>query len=117
MLILESDKIAKLVKFAEENDYSMNDMLDMKNGQKEIAGNIPGHVYETGPYRIVYSVENQVMGKTRHLSISKNSNLPGVNDTIAIMKAIGFKNDLEDCLLDVEKGEHISSINIWEIIY
>lgn len=115
IVTLEKEKIENLVKFAEDNTYEMDDLLDMINGDRPIAGNVPGHVYETGDYRIVYSIENQTQAKIRHLSVSKNFSYPEVIVVEEIMKALGFKSGLEDCKIDIEKSEDCTSINIWDI--
>ena len=115
VIVLEKDKIDNLIQFAEDNTYEMDDLFDMMNGERPIAGNVPGHVYETGDYRIVYSIENQLQAKIRHLSVSKDKSYPEVIVVSQILKLLGFKSELEDCKLDIEKGEEFTSINIWDI--
>ena len=115
VVIFEQEKIDNLIQFAEDNTYEMNDLLDMMNGNKPIAGSIPGHVYETGDYRIVYSIENQTQAKIRHLSVSRDKSYPEVVVVSQILKLLGFKSELEDCKLDIEKDVEYTSVNVWDI--
>lgn len=113
-------EIKKLVDFAEANPFTMDDMLDVMNGHELSAGDREGHYLNT-PFgiRIVYSIEIQNKGKIRHLSVSINKDkaFPPPSITMEIMKLIGFKNELYDCMVEIEKiSETRGAINIWEII-
>jgi hypothetical protein len=114
-------EIKKLVAFAEENPFSMDDILDVTNGHEPPAGDREGYFFIT-PFglKVVYSIENQVVGKIRHLSVSdmsKDCSFPSPLITREIMRLIGFENILERCLVDIEKfSETIGAVNVWERI-
>lgn len=113
-------EIKKLVDFAEEHPFTMDDMLDVVNGDVLVAGDREGHYLNT-PFgiRIVYSIEMQNAGKARHLSVSidKDCSFPPPPVTREIMKLIGFENELEECLIDIEKfSETRGAVNIYEVI-
>jgi hypothetical protein len=113
-------EIKKLVDFAEKHPFSMDDIFDVSNGAEPAAGDREGYFLMT-PFgiKIVYSIENQVVGKIRHLSvgINKDHSFPPPFITMEIMRLIGFENKLEDCIIETEKiTETRGCVNIWEVI-
>lgn len=113
-------EIKKLVEYAEANILTIDDLLDIQNGDKEIVGNLEQHmIHIPMGYKIVYSVEMQPAGKCRHLSMSVNSKsgLPIPEAAKEIMQIIGYKNPLDKCTIWMEDiGNNKKAINILEKI-
>jgi len=110
------DEIKKLVNHAEKNPVKINP----GDTQVKPIGDNSNHVVlaEVG-YRVVYSIENQPKGDVRHLSMSVDAvdKLPSVQAVIAIMKLIGFENELENCKISIEEVDSkLSAINILEVL-
>jgi len=100
------EELLSLKEYAEKNTYSMDDLLDMYNKQKPVAGDVKEHVrYIPVGFRIVFSTENQIKGFIKHLSVSidEDNVLPGIPAVQLIMKELGFENELEDCLISIEE--------------
>lgn len=123
VLILDDsviDSIISLAKYAEENPVSMDELLDTVNKQAKPVGDFKEHTLEL-PFgnRIVYSIEDQPLGKIRHLSMSKGvkGKLPSVEAVRIIMKLLGFKNEIEYDIIFIEEipgGRQ--AINVMEVI-
>lgn len=114
------ESIKSLVKYAEGHIFSMDDLLDIYNKQLAPAGDDEAFVriIPVG-YRVVFSIEEQVGVKVRHLSISidQDDKLPGPHAVTEIMNLIGFKNAMKDCLVKTEPiSQNRAAINIIEII-
>lgn len=101
---------------AEENHFSFDDLLDIHNGHSLPAGDLPGFSCIIPPgIRVVYSLEVQQKGLTRHVSISKeNKHDPHPEVCSFLMKELGFKTKLSECL--VYREESSSAINIIEFV-
>lgn len=116
----EKDKLSKLKENAIKNIFSFDDLLDMKNEQAPIPGDIDGFscIIPDG-FRVVYSIEHHPKtdgsGFTpiRHASISvhEEGKLPNPHACEMIIAELGFTNPLENCLIDVEGGY---AINVME---
>jgi hypothetical protein len=95
--------IERIKTHAEANVYTIDDLLDIKNGDESlIPGNNPDFTC-TLPfgYRVVFTVEAQFDGsRVRHLSMSVDT--PGKSpNPIAVqevMKLAGFEKDLNDLM-------------------
>jgi hypothetical protein len=120
-------KIADVIRYAEENVYSMDDLLDMINGQLRPPGDDVFRVIVIPiGYRTVYSLEDQASGMCRHISISvpNSGKLPSIPAVQMIIKEFGFKNDLVipsdinvPIKIDVEElGDNHQAISIIEKI-
>lgn len=110
--------IQRVVTYAEMHVYSMDDLLDMYNKQLPIVGDIPEHVCHIPMgFRVVYSIEEQNVGKIRHISISVETSgkLPSVPAIEQIIKLFGYTNDLCDCLVRLEPiGDNHEAITVVE---
>jgi len=108
--------IKKLIKYADRNELSLQDLKDTIDGLKEPIGNNPNHacIIPVG-HRVVYSIENQPKCKCRHISISVDAEgmLPNTEAVKTIINEFGFLTDLEDgkAHVYIEDGE---SINVLE---
>jgi hypothetical protein len=113
------EALQKLVVHAEANVFTMDDLLDLHNGQGPMAGDLDGYscVLPVG-FRVVFSIEDQVPGKVWHLSMSvdKDDRLPNPHAVEVVMKELGFKNELHECSFDLAYiGPNRKAINVWEI--
>lgn len=88
----EKLQLSTLRQFAEYHPYSMDDMLDVKNG--ELAA--PGLVREYQrlipfEFKVVFTVEEHVKGKYRHLSVSiPGGKYPSIEAVGILMEELGF---------------------------
>lgn len=113
-------KFKNLVLFAEEHKFTMDHLLDISNGEGVIAGEMEEYTLEFDRFRVVFSIEEQVPGDVRHLSVSVNEKgkLPSIFVVEEIMNLLGFENALENCAISLEDlpdGE--KAVNILEIIH
>lgn len=122
-LILDEEaieKINRMVAHAETHIFTMDDLLDIYNKQGTIAGDMEEFtVVLPFGYRIVFSIEVQNPGKMRHLSMSvdEDGKLPNPVAVQEIMKATGFTNELENCLVKLEDiSPTRQAINVMEVI-
>jgi len=108
--------IKKVIEYAESHIYSLDDLLDIKNKQLSVAGDEPEFSCEIPDgFRVVYTIENQPMGKVRHISISiktdEPNKLPNPAAVEMIIAEFGFKNKLQDCHVSLEKDIAINVID------
>lgn len=107
------DKIREIKQYAENNPYSMDDLLDIMNGAQEPPGNNAFFsCYIPQGFSVVYTIENQVEGPLRRMSISCNGGLPPVPAVEMLMQEFGFENELQNCFLHMENGG--KAINVIE---
>jgi anti-sigma regulatory factor (Ser/Thr protein kinase) len=99
------EQIKALKEYAEKNQYTMDDLLDIKNGAQEAPGNNAFYscALPVG-YKVVYTIEQQVPGTLRHMSISVNGKVPPIEAVQMIMAEFSFENELKDCYLYLEEG-------------
>ncbi len=119
VLIIDEEakaRIKEVKEYAERNHYSIDDLLDIKNGVQEPPGDngfYSCHLMEG--YRVVYTIEDQPsVGLVRHMSISLNEQLPSVPSVQLIMEEFGFENQLQDCYLFLEDTPTGKAINVLE---
>lgn len=107
------ERISKLKEYAESNEMSLDDLLDIYNDPSLAAGRLKEHnILLYNGYRVVYTIEHQPKFKARHISISLNNQLPPVHAAQLIIDEFGFENSLEDCHI----YEEPNAINIIEPI-
>lgn len=108
---LAREKIRKLILNAEQNVIKIDETLDIFNLQAPIVGDRKGFSC-TLPigYRVVYSIEEhpnnkREIKKVRHISISIDSpgKLPNPAAVETLIKEIGFKNEMHDCMIKVRE--------------
>src|SRR5688572_22092740 len=88
-------QINDVIDYSHKNPYSMDDLLDTINGQMLPAGDNPKHVIHIPiGYRVVYSIEHQVHGDLKHISISVDTigRLPSSDAVSMILEEFGFNN-------------------------
>jgi len=110
-------RITEVKEYAERNHYSIDDLLDIKNGAQEPPGDngfYSCHLSEG--YRVVYTIEDQpAIGLIRHMSISLNEQLPPVQAVKLIMEEFGFAKELEECFTFLEDTPTGKAINVLEV--
>jgi hypothetical protein len=119
-LILDENTRAiakKVLDYAEANPFTMEEMIKVIHGQAPTAGEREGHICQIPKgFRVVFSYEEQKIGRVKHISISVDTPaaLPNTEAVQQIMLLFGFKKQLEDNMVDIEYGEPMS-INVWEV--
>lgn len=114
------EQLSKLADYAEAHIMSMDDLMDIINGdEKLIAGNNPEHTI-TLPfgYRVVLSLEDQPAGIVRHLSVflDKPYVYPSPTAVQAIMDMLRFTKDLDNCIVSiVELGNGLKAIDVKQV--
>lgn len=122
-LVLDSaslEKLAILKKHAEDNVFSMDDVMDMVNDKKTRIGDMKGFQIDIPVgFRVCYSME-YCPHLCRHLSISVDApnGLPNVVAVEEIMKHLGFTQPLSDCRLTLfEAKDNVpANIDVMEIV-
>jgi len=121
LIIDESTKTraAEVLQWADKHPFTIDDLLDMVNGQSPIAGQRPPHIMEIPiGYRAVFSIEQQRGHLIKHLSVSVNrpGKLPNEAAIRQIMELFQMAK-LEDCDIRIEgqPGE-LQSVNVWSLI-
>ena len=114
------NNIKTLKSYAEKNKISLDDILDTINKQMKPVGDYKEYTI-TIPigYRIVYSIEEQVIGDVKHLSVSVDEDgvLPNPNAVEMIMKEFEFKESLDNCRVILEQiTENRKAVNILELV-
>lgn len=98
-------KIDALIRNAQLRPYTMDDLLDIKNGAMIPPGDEPDFRIEIPVgYRVVYTIEHQVDRKFIHMSISvagKNK-LPDPIVVGIILQLFHVENELPDCIISIE---------------
>lgn len=116
----EVEKIMAVVKHGAANPFSMDDLLDRINNPGLSPGTEPGfQCWIPDGFKIVYTEENQLKGRVRHLSMScdKKGTLPVPQAVSAIMQIIGFTSPVEQCMVFIEDLEpRHKAVNVLEII-
>jgi len=88
-------QLEELAKHAEKNPFTMDEILDIINGDGTVAGDFDEFtIYLQSEYKLVYSIEQQGIGDVRHLSMSVETEGELPNETIvkAGKDMLGFEN-------------------------
>jgi hypothetical protein len=113
----DESKIKEVIKFAEENEFSLEDLINRSENPDKAPGLDEKHnCFFEGGYRVVYSIEEQMGFKCRHISITKNEDLPSITDAEIIMKAFGMDPDLRASHIYQEKINNGKAINFLQPI-
>lgn len=114
--------LKKIVAHAEANPLTLDDIHDMLNGERPVAGNTEGY-FMIDPFgtKIVYTIENLPDYSLRHFSISmcNGKNLPHPIIIEEIMILLGFKNHFHNCIVEIENRSDdplTGILNVAEII-
>lgn len=114
------EQIASLVEYAERNPFTMDNILDIYNGEMNPAGDQEQFVRHLPfGFRVAYSIDVYGEDKLRHLSMSVDTpgKMPHPITVEEMIKLIGFENDLSMCHIRMEEiGENHHAINVMEKI-
>lgn len=111
--------------YAQQHPYTMDDLLDLLHNNGLIAGDDPNlRCLIPFGYCIVFAIEHQLDGPTRHLSISVHEDdcLPSISVVQTVMRLLGFKNPITECFVKMENtipinvGGHREAVSVWELI-
>jgi len=109
-----NEDIAKVVKYANEHKFTIDQMKLLMAGDIEPPGDNPDYMlYINNGYRVVYSLEEQPIGWCHHISISvdKEKKYPHGIATQMIMGAFGMDGNLKNNV-SVWMDKNTQSINI-----
>lgn len=104
-----STRIKEVVRYAEKHIFSMDDMLDIINKQREPPGNDPHHVvYIPIGIKVVFTMDKQNIGICKHISISvdRPGKLPNPLVVENILLEFGIETPLHDCVINFEDLSH-----------
>ena len=105
-------RIQEVIKFAEENEFSLEELMERANNPADCPGMDDKHNCELDSgYRVVYSVEQQLECKCKHISISLNEDLPSIEAAQLIMREFGMDDDFTKSHIYQEKWEGTKAIN------
>lgn len=123
-LLIDNEAKAKIecvMKYAEMNPFSMDEMLDIYNKELSPAGDMDGFAVNLyRGFKVVYSIEKQPSGKFKHISISvdKEGKLPSIESAQLIISEFGFTGNISGGTCDKVAMETFApnhqAINIWE---
>lgn len=120
LVISEDDiiKTNKIIAYAEAHIVTYDYLKAVADGKADPIGNTPENsMYFFNGYRVVFSIDEQLGGLMKHLSIShRDMTLPLVFAARRIMELFKFKNELENCIVWKEDYGHntCKAINIVE---
>lgn len=129
MLLIDNDvieRLRQLEEYAQQHIFSMDEMLDVSNGQAPAAGAMKEFtcLIPVG-FKVVFAIESQPAGYIRHLSVSLGDGrrAPSVPVVVEIMKMLGFKTNLLEkidtkiCFAKLEEFRPgCQAVNVWEIM-
>jgi hypothetical protein len=100
-------QISKVIEYANLNIYSMDDLLDMKNGQMDVPGSNPEHLVLVpfGCWICYYLVDHPNRGMCHYFQIKPNATgkLPEMPDMEQILKEFGIESPLLDKHITIDK--------------
>lgn len=108
-------EIARVIAHAEKNKISQNELRERIEKGGPAIGDDPNHVcYLFDGFKVVFSIEEQPFGWSRHLSISVNdpNKVPHQAAAEMIMKEFGFTEPLKECYVYIEEEISPKPINI-----
>ena len=93
-------QIVNVVDYASRNIYSVDHLLDMKNGQMTVPGQMPEHLVMVPIARWVcyYLVDHPQHGRSHYFQIKSDvsGNLPDKPEVEQIVREFGIENTLLD---------------------
>lgn len=113
----EKQILEDLREYAESHPMSMDDMLDIINGDSGAAGDFEEFTRNIPVgYRVVFSVEQQVPGDIRHLSVSCDGVAPSPEAVELIQKEVGFEESKPTQIFVEDIGDGQIAINVLQLI-
>ena len=121
--ILDDKGMAELRRIkanAEANPVSRETLKAMMEGMVDPVGDHEEYscVLPVG-FKIVYSIEEQPCGKCRHLSVrvqgGRNNRVPNEHMVGMVMKELGFKREVRECLKVWLDEEPVKCVNVLDL--
>lgn len=107
MIVIDTgveESLSRLKQYAEKHPLSMDDVLDAKNGQFTMPDEQV--VFVPVDLRVMFSIDWQLKGSCRHMSVSCASSpgkVPHPEVVKMIMPHLGFIRPLEQCHIFLEE--------------
>lgn len=100
--------ISKVIEYARDNIYVIDDLLDMKNGELAIPGSNTAHLVLVPFARWVcyYIVDHPNLGRCHYFQIKPDATgqLPGKPDMEQIIREFGINSELLDNYITIDRG-------------
>ena len=113
----EKQAIARLVEYASQHVFSLDDIKEIMRGEQEAAGNSPEFVVAIPRgFRCVFSYEYQPSGLCRHLSVSIPDKYPHPEAVNLLMQEFGFEGTVKDPINIFWLDENERAVNILQIV-
>ena len=93
-LIITEDIIGRiddLKQYAEDHVFKLDDLKKMITGKKDAVGDDEKFVMWIGDYRITYSIEENLNGFYKHISVSNNFEVPSPDIFGFILNIFGMR--------------------------
>jgi hypothetical protein len=122
MLIIDDNVIAAakaLVEYAEKNPYSVDELLDIANGDLKAPGDqYAFRMHIPVGYMVVFTIDVYPHGRFRHLSMSSSrpGMLPRPEAVDMVLPLFGFNGSVRECRVDFEPADNPIAISVIEPI-
>ena len=114
----EKQSIARVIEFAEKHPLTRAVMEKrMENPDFSPPGDNPNFVCDIPVgFKCVFTIEEQPVGWSRHLSVSVDDpqKMPSIPAVEMLMKEFGFKGSLKECYVYLEDNISPKAVNIIE---
>lgn len=110
------ESLLSLKKYAEEHPFTIEDLENIINNKFLVPGDRNEfRRYIPFGYKVVLTTEKQEPGLIRHLSMSVDTRgkLPNKYVVQEVMKILGFKSKLSECMISLEEA---GCVNVLELI-
>lgn len=106
------ERIAEVIAYAEAHRFSLHDLHRIMVHPEQAAGTNPAFVVEVPMgFKVVFTIEEQPMGLSRHLSVSVDGeNWPNEIAVQELGREFGFKTPYEKWLKYLEKESRAVSV-------
>jgi len=112
--VWETAEIERVRKYATDHVLTLEQLQQAINGEIPPVGDNPEHVCHWGDFRIVFSYEDQPVGRCAHISVSiqdDHRRLPLPADVSQILPLFGMGNDIHNCE-NVWIEDHFPAVNV-----
>ena len=110
----ERRQIRKVVDYANQNVYQLDDLLDMMNEQMDVPGTKPGHLVlvSMGRWICYFLVDHPNKGRCHYFQIKPDllGKLPEKPELKYILKEFGIENPLLDEHITVDEINEVTKI-------
>jgi hypothetical protein len=102
-------RLRELAQYAADNPFSIDDLLDIKNGDRSPIELIDEFCCEIPVgYHVCYSEQLHPAGRVSHLAfwVDDMDVLPGDKSALLIMEVLGMPKDFDSCLVKISSRLH-----------